>query len=196
MGRRGRSRNRWAPSAHLTGIETDSSALKLGAPTAGARAHESVRAAGMSAGGVSLRRASTRRSGEGCLRTCSGTRRTSRRSTTSCSTSAARPRRSSVTSADRYIQHNPLVADGKDAFIAYFERKTRIIPRQAGRIRPGLRRGGPRHPALPPGVARLAPLWAGIDIFRLDEGGKIVEHWDVLQTGPRHSAGQSEHVMF
>ena len=35
------------------------------------------------------------------------------------------------------------------------------------------------------------PDWAGIDIFRLNDRGKIVEHWDVLQTVPQQSANEN-----
>jgi hypothetical protein len=33
--------------------------------------------------------------------------------------------------------------------------------------------------------------YAGIDIFRFDDDGKVVEHWDVLQIVPEHSANDN-----
>ena len=88
---------------------------------------------------------------------------------------------------DDYIQHNPLVGDGPQPFIDYFNRMHKEYPNKSIDF--------VRAIAQDDLVAlHTHQIWPGgeeyvtMDFFRFDTYGKIVEHWDAMQQIPETSA--------
>lgn len=88
---------------------------------------------------------------------------------------------------DGYIQHNPVVADGKKGFIDYFEQMSREYPNKDIEF---LRAIAEDNLV----ALHTRQMWPGgdeyvtMDFFRFDSKGKIVEHWDSIQGVPKESA--------
>lgn len=84
---------------------------------------------------------------------------------------------------EEYIQHNPLVGDGPEPFIAYFERMQEEYPDKSIEFVRAIAQGDLV-------ALHTHQVWPGndqyvtMDFFRFDENGKIVEHWDAMQQIP------------
>ena len=85
---------------------------------------------------------------------------------------------------EEYIQHNPLVGNGPQPFIDYFDTMFSEYPDKSIEF--------VRSAAEGDLVAlHTHQTWPGndqyvtMDFFRFDENGKIVEHWDSMQQIPK-----------
>ncbi|MCG8489615.1 MAG: nuclear transport factor 2 family protein [Chromatiales bacterium] len=84
---------------------------------------------------------------------------------------------------DQYIQHNPLVGNGKQAFIDYFTEMANAYPEKSIEFVRAVAEGDLV-------ALHTHQTWPGdqeyvtMDFFRFDGDGKIVEHWDSIQQIP------------
>ena len=93
----------------------------------------------------------------------------------------------------KYIQHNPQVADGKEAFVEFATWFTSHFPELRLEVKRALAEGDmvATHGLIKTSAADRGT--ASVDMFRL-ENGKVVEHWDVHQPWPE--TANNEHPMF
>ena len=89
---------------------------------------------------------------------------------------------------DHYTQHNPTARDGTEGLKAFVEFLRTKFPDSHSEIKQAFADGRyvilHVHSVRVPGTRGRAI----VDIFRLDDRGKVVEHWDVVQDIPEKSA--------
>jgi len=91
--------------------------------------------------------------------------------------------------AGPYIQHNPLFPNGPEPLMGYLKQVGRV-PCEVKRV------------AIDGDLAFIHVRYlnwagkehAGVDVFRFDGEGRILEHWDVLQPVPAEAA--NDNTMF
>lgn len=83
-----------------------------------------------------------------------------------------------------YRQHNPEVADGGQAFIDAFAPYLKTTPNARAHIKRVAAEGDLVWLHVHSQSDAQDRGQAVVDIFRLDNHGKIVEHWDVIQNIP------------
>jgi predicted SnoaL-like aldol condensation-catalyzing enzyme len=103
---------------------------------------------------------------------------------------------------DYYRQHNPMVPDGKDAFVEFVKMRIKTNPNRKIEFKKVFAEGDHVilhvHHVFTEGDedASFAEYGiAGVDMFRL-ENGRIVEHWDVLQVVPNPAEAANNNTMF
>ncbi|MGB5272039.1 MAG: nuclear transport factor 2 family protein [Eudoraea sp.] len=89
-----------------------------------------------------------------------------------------------------YIQHNPLVGDGPQPFIDYFNRMAIEYPNKSIEFVRSVAEDDlvalHTHQSWPDNEEYVT-----MDFFRFDRNGKIVEHWDAMQQIPKISANNN-----
>lgn len=89
-----------------------------------------------------------------------------------------------------YIQHNPLVGDGPQPFIDYFNRMASEYPEKSIEFVRSVAEGDlvalHTHQIWPD-----EEEYVTMDFFRFDANGKIVEHWDSMQQIPKTSVNNN-----
>lgn len=91
---------------------------------------------------------------------------------------------------DEYVQHNPQLGDGPEAFIGFVHGFRGQFPEMHLEVKRAVAQGDlvvtHSHLTLTPGE----PGMALADFFRF-EGDKVVEHWDVIQAIPDSAANSN-----